>query len=100
VLRDAPHRDRILERLDLDALADLGARIAKRPRGAGVDLLDLLRRPAVLRRIDADASVDSWPAACRAVDVAPDDGDGAAPPRGGIRRKPCLSWGRRGMPAA
>ena len=61
VLRDAPHRDRILERLDLEALADLAARIVTRAtRDAAWDLLDLLRRPAVLRRIDAEGSVDAW----------------------------------------
>jgi len=61
VLKDAPHRDRILERLDLETLAELAARIAKRPaREAAWDLLDLLRRPAVLRRIDAAGEVDAW----------------------------------------
>ena len=61
VLRDAPHRDRVLERLDLDALAALAERIAARPaREPGWDLLDLLRRPAVLRRIDAADEVGAW----------------------------------------
>jgi long-subunit acyl-CoA synthetase (AMP-forming)/GNAT superfamily N-acetyltransferase len=61
VLRDAPQRDRILQRLDLEALALLAARIAARPeREAAWDLLDLLRRPVVLRRIDAAGEVDAW----------------------------------------
>ena len=61
VLRDAPHRDRILERLDLESLTELAVRIAKRPaREEAWDLLDLLRRPAVLRRIDAAGEVDAW----------------------------------------
>jgi long-subunit acyl-CoA synthetase (AMP-forming)/GNAT superfamily N-acetyltransferase len=61
VLGAATHRDSILERLDLDALAGLAARVAKRPsRETGWDLLDLLRRPAVLRRIDAEGTVDAW----------------------------------------
>jgi long-subunit acyl-CoA synthetase (AMP-forming)/predicted GNAT superfamily acetyltransferase len=61
VLRDAPHRDRVLERLDLEALALLAARVAARPtRESAWDLLDLLRRPVVLRRIDAAGEVDAW----------------------------------------
>ena len=60
-LRDTPHRDRILERLDLASLADLAERVTARPvREDAWDLLDLLRRPAVLRRIDAEGSVDPW----------------------------------------
>ncbi len=70
-LRDAPHRDLILERLDLDALAALAARLARRlapdeetqdlgAREAAWDLLDVVRRPAVLRRIDAAGEVDAW----------------------------------------
>jgi len=61
VLRDTPHRDRILERLDLETLAQLAARLAARPSQEPVwDLLDLLSRPAVLRRIDAEGSVEAW----------------------------------------
>ena len=61
VLRDAPHRDEILERLDLADLAMLAARCAARAaREPSWDLLDLLRRPAVLRRIDAAGDVDAW----------------------------------------
>jgi len=61
VLRDAPHRDRILDRLDLDALAELAARVAARPaREAAWDLLDVIRRPAVLRRVDAAGDVAAW----------------------------------------
>lgn len=61
VLIDAPQRDRILEALDLESLAELAARIVKRPaREEAWDLLDLLRRPVVLRRIDAAGAVDAW----------------------------------------
>jgi len=61
VLRDTGHRDRILERLDLSSLADLAARCLARPaREPSWDLLDLLRRPVVLRRIAAEGSVQAW----------------------------------------
>jgi hypothetical protein len=63
VLRDASHRDRILERLDLDALALLAERVAARSdREPAWDLLDLLRRPVILRRIDAANDVEAWAA--------------------------------------
>ena len=61
VVRDVPHRDRILEHLDLEALAELAERTAKRSlREEAWDLLDLLRRSALLRRIDAAGTVDAW----------------------------------------
>ena len=71
VLRDAAGRDGILERLDLGALETLAARVTGRlaPAGSGDDtaareaawdLLDGLRRPSVLRRIDAARAVDVW----------------------------------------
>jgi long-subunit acyl-CoA synthetase (AMP-forming) len=53
-------RDR-LEQLPLDELAELvDAATAGSSRAACWDLLDTLRRPAVLRRIDAEGSVDVW----------------------------------------
>ena len=63
VLRDAPHRDRVLLWLDLDSLSLLAARLVKRQaREAAWDLLDLVRRPVILRRIDAAGEVDPWAA--------------------------------------
>jgi len=69
-LRDAPRRDRILDRLDLEALAGLAERLASRLPGErplpadaredAWDLLDLLRRSAVLRRIEAARETESW----------------------------------------
>ena len=62
-LRDAPRRDRILDRIDLESLASLAERIAARlpeAREAAWDLLDLLRRSAVLRRIEAAREIDAW----------------------------------------
>jgi long-chain acyl-CoA synthetase len=70
-LRDAPHRDRILERLDLESLAALAGRCAHRlPVGEAMpetaaredawDLLDVIRRSSVLRRIDASGETDPW----------------------------------------
>ena len=53
-------RDR-LEQLPLDELAELvDQATAGSSRAACWDLLDTLRRPAVLRRIDAEGSVDVW----------------------------------------
>jgi long-subunit acyl-CoA synthetase (AMP-forming)/N-acetylglutamate synthase-like GNAT family acetyltransferase len=53
-------RDR-LEQLPLDELAELvDAATSGSSRTACWDLLDTLRRPAVLRRIDAEGSVDAW----------------------------------------
>src|SRR5580765_7649321 len=61
ILRDAPHRDRILERLDLETLAALSGRVAARTeRTEAWDLLDLLRRPAVLRRIAHAGETAAW----------------------------------------
>ncbi|HEX4823906.1 MAG TPA: GNAT family N-acetyltransferase [Candidatus Polarisedimenticolaceae bacterium] len=61
ILRDAPHRDRILERLDLESLAALSGRVAaRRDRTEAWDLLDLLRRPAVLRRIAQAGATAAW----------------------------------------
>jgi len=70
-LRHAGHRDRILERVDLESLAGLADRVAGRLPAEGAppgidartpawDLLDLLRRPVVLRRIDAAGTVPAW----------------------------------------
>lgn len=62
-IRDAPHRDRILEALDLQALAAWADRIADGgEREPAWDVLDLVRRPAVLRKIDAAGVVDAWAA--------------------------------------
>jgi long-chain acyl-CoA synthetase len=61
VLRDLPQGDRVLQLLDLEALALLAERLATRTdREAAWDLLDLLRRPVILRRIDAAGEVDAW----------------------------------------
>jgi long-subunit acyl-CoA synthetase (AMP-forming)/N-acetylglutamate synthase-like GNAT family acetyltransferase len=71
VLRDAPNRDRILERLDLEALHALGERLGARlPEDGSIgpirsrepawDLLDLMRRPVVLRRIAAASAIAPW----------------------------------------
>ena len=73
VLRDAPYRDRILERLDVESLAALGARLAARASAGDApaaleyrvdawDLLDLVRRPVVLRRIAAAGQTAEWAA--------------------------------------
>lgn len=71
-LGQAPSLDRILERLDLPALAALAERCSERLAAAGEDLpplplrrmawevLDLVRRPSVLRRIAAADRVDEW----------------------------------------
>ena len=46
---------------DLETLAELAERVAKSPdREKAWDLLDVLRRPAVMRRIDAAGTVDAW----------------------------------------
>jgi long-chain acyl-CoA synthetase len=56
-------RDRVLAGCDLDALAELAERrAANGDREAAWELLDDLRRPAVLRRIDAAGTVDAWAA--------------------------------------
>lgn len=71
VLRDAPQRDRILERLDLESLAALAARCAARlategdtptpaRREAAWDLLDLVRRSSVARRIASSGETAPW----------------------------------------
>ena len=56
-------------------------------RTACWDLLDLLRRPAVLTAHRRRGSVDAWAEtdAPRCRRVASDDGDAAAPPRGRVR---------------
>ncbi len=68
-LRESVHADAILAALDLDLLADLLKRATDRldaadggPRSEQElvwDILDLVRRPAVLTRIDR-AAVDAW----------------------------------------
>jgi long-subunit acyl-CoA synthetase (AMP-forming)/GNAT superfamily N-acetyltransferase len=71
ILRDAPHRDRILEKLDLEALVALAERLTARlgddasdlgARERAWDLLDLLRRSAILRRIAAAGESEAWAA--------------------------------------
>src|SRR5262245_23705866 len=66
-------RDAALERLDLADLAGLADRLRDRLSGAGDappldlrrmawDLLDLVRRPSVLRRISSTEAIPSWTA--------------------------------------
>ena len=46
---------------DLAALEELAKRVSARAaREEAWDLLDLLRRPAVLKRIDAEGTVEPW----------------------------------------
>lgn len=68
-ISSSQERDAVIEELDLERLAGLLERCAERPaggdlrgeaRGLAWSALDLVRRPALLRRISGAGAVDEW----------------------------------------